>query len=303
MAVLTVGAGQRFPTLAAAVASAQSGDMIEIQAGTYRDDFATIRSGITIRAVGGLARLVAERMPRNGKAILITTGNVTLSGLAFSGARVPDKNGAGIRYEGGDLTVVDCEFHDNQDGLLGGRWPEGTVTVRRCVFSANGAGDGRTHGLYIGRVKRLVVEDSHFHDTRVGHHIKSRAHESRIVNNQIQDRDGTASYSIDLPNGGVSVVAENVIQQGPQSQNPAIVHFGGEGRSYETSSLLIERNIVINGLASPSSRLLLNHTDFTATLRDNVVFGLTPRQIASGPAEESGTIHLPSLPSAGTAAP
>ncbi len=293
MAILTVGARQRFDTLAAAITASRDGDVIEILAGTYRDDFATIRAAINVRAVGGLVRLVAESIPSNGKAILVTQGNITLTGLAFSGARVRDRNGAGIRYEGGDLTLIDCLFHENENGLLGGGWPEGTVTVRRCVFGANGTGDGRTHGLYVGRIKRLVIEDSWFHNTRVGHHIKSRAYESRIVNNLIEDQEGTASYSIDLPTGGVVLVADNVIQQGQLSQNPAIVHFGGEGLPHETSSLLIHRNVVINLLDSSGTRLLLNQTGFTATIRDNKVFGLSTSQIASGPAEVSNTIFLP----------
>ena len=31
---------------------------------------------------------------------------------------MPDQNGAGIRYEAGDLTINDCYFHDNEMGIL-----------------------------------------------------------------------------------------------------------------------------------------------------------------------------------------
>jgi hypothetical protein len=34
---------------------------------------------------------------------------------------VPDGNGAAVRYEGGNLTLNDDYFHDNQEGLLRAR--------------------------------------------------------------------------------------------------------------------------------------------------------------------------------------
>ena len=42
MSILTVGPGQEFASLAAAVAASHDGDVIQVQAGTYTDDFATI---------------------------------------------------------------------------------------------------------------------------------------------------------------------------------------------------------------------------------------------------------------------
>lgn len=40
--------------------------------------------------------------------------------IEFSGATVPDKNGAGIRQEGVPLTVRHCRFHDNENCILAG---------------------------------------------------------------------------------------------------------------------------------------------------------------------------------------
>ena len=94
MPVLTVGLGQEFATLSAAIAASQDGDVIQVQAGTYTDDFAVINTKITIEGVGGMVHLVAATSPPNGKAILVTNTDVTLSNLEFSGAQVPDGNGA-----------------------------------------------------------------------------------------------------------------------------------------------------------------------------------------------------------------
>ena len=41
MATLIVGPSQAFTTLASAIAASQDGDIIQVQAGTYVDDFAS----------------------------------------------------------------------------------------------------------------------------------------------------------------------------------------------------------------------------------------------------------------------
>jgi Ca2+-binding RTX toxin-like protein len=303
LATLNVGSGQQYGTIASAVAASRDGDVIAVQAGTYTNDFATISTDITIRAVGGVAKLVATVAPPNGKAIFVTRGDVTIQGLEFSGTKVPDGNGAGIRFEGGNLTILDSHFHHNQNGILSGTYPDGTITIRNSEFGHNGAGDGRTHNLYIGAIGRLTIEDSYIHDAVVGHEVKSRAYETIIRNSRIQNEDGNGSYEIDLPNGGRAVLTGNVIQQGPASQNPAIVHFGGEGTPHAGSSLEISGNAVINQLASPSQRLLLNQTTTTASITDNEVFGLSAAQIASGPATVSGTTYLATAPVLDTSPP
>src|SRR4030095_7395500 len=120
MSILTVGAGQQYATLSAAVALSQDGDTIYVKAGTYLNDFAVINTKVTIIGVGGMAHFVSDgtvAIP-NGKAIFTTTTDVTLDHIEFSGASVPDGNGAGIRYEGGDLVVTNSYFHGNEMGIL-----------------------------------------------------------------------------------------------------------------------------------------------------------------------------------------
>src|SRR5262245_41673463 len=87
MAILTVGAGKQFSTLAAAIGASHNGDVIRVQAGTYTNDFATIDTKITIVGVGGMVNLVATQPPPNGKGILVTNTDVTVTNIAFSGAK------------------------------------------------------------------------------------------------------------------------------------------------------------------------------------------------------------------------
>lgn len=301
MAILRVGAGQSFATLAAAVSAAQNGDTILLAPGTYTNSFATVAKSVTIKGDGGMARLVATVPPPNGKAILVTRGDVTIENIEFSGARVADRNGAGIRFEGGNLTVVNSAFRDNENGILSGSWANSSITVRDSEFERNGAGDGRSHGLYVGVITNLTVENSYFHDTQVGHHIKSRALATTVTGSRLQDEAGTASYNVDVPNGGVVRLTGNVFEQGAGSRNPAIVHFGGEGGPHAGSSLEIADNVVVNKLASVSARLLLNQTSVTASVTGNDVFGLTA--LAQGPAAVSGTTTLAAAPALDTSSP
>ncbi len=306
MATLNVGAGQQYSTIAAAVAASRDGDTVAVQAGTYYNDFATINTKITIIGVGGIANVVATQQPPNGKGIFVTNTDVRIENMSFSGASVPDENGAGIRYQAGNLTIVNSYFHDNENGLLANADSTGTITITGSEFSNNGIGDGYTHNLYVGEIATLTITDSYFHDASIGHQIKSRAHTTIVTDNRIYDGSnggGTGSYSIDIPNGGNAVITGNVIQQSATSDNPAIVHFGGEGTAYAGSSLQIAGNTVINEMNSGSARLLSNQTGYTGTVSGNAVFGLTSGQIASGPASVSGTTYLGSRPALDTSSP
>lgn len=291
MTTLTVGTGLQFETIHAAVAASQDGDVVQVQAGTYVNDFAAINTNITLEGVGGMVHLLATEAPSDGKAILTTSADVTIKNFEFSGAAVADGNGAGIRHQAGDLVVENAYFHDNQEGLLAND-SDGTITIRNSEFASNGTGDGYTHNLYVGHIAALTVEDSYFHDAIIGHEIKSRASETTITGSRIADGDGTASYSIDLPNGGVATLTGNTIEQGAHSDNPAIIHFGGEGNDYAGSSLTVADNMVVNNLDSDSARLLVNDTGVTAEVHGNSVFGLSVAQIASGLAEVSGSVAL-----------
>ena len=233
MTTLTVGSGQQFRTIAAAVSASASGDILNVSTGTYLNDFVSIRHSLTLQGVGGPVSLLATYEPPNGKAI-ITEGasgiSVTLAGLTIAGATVPDGNGAGIRYEGGSLLLDGVTLTGNQDGILGASDPAGSITIRNSVVTANGAGDGRTHGIYIGAIDRFDIANSTVSNTSVGHNIKSRAANNTITNNLITDVDGTASYLIDLPNGGNAQITGKHDRERPQRPEPDrhLIRRGGQ---------------------------------------------------------------------------
>ena len=303
MSILSVGQGMRFSTIASAVAASHDGDTVQVQAGTYLNDFATVNTRITIQGVGGMAHLVATGSPPDGKAILTTNADITLDHLELSGAAVPDGNGAGIRYQAGNLTLTNSYVHDNQDGILGGG-AAGTVTIRNSEFAHNGAGDGSTHNIYVGDVASLTIDGSYIHDAVVGHEVKSRAESTTITNSRIQDGPtGTASYSIDAPNGGNVVIQGNVIQQGPASQNPAIIAFGEEGGVHAGSSLTVTGNMILNDLQSPSVAAVWNAAAAPLSVTGNSTYGLSAGQVIRGAATAPGNTVLTSEPALNTSAP
>ncbi len=273
MAVLTVGQGSSFARIADAVAAARDGDTVLVAAGTYTNDFAQIRTKITLQSVGGMVNLVATVAPPNGKAILDVYTDAVIDGFGFFGAKVPDHNGAGIRGNAGNLTIRNSLFMDNENGILIAPDATATVLIQQSEFAHNGGGDGYTHNLYVGAVKQLTIENSYFHDAVVGHEIKSRALSTTITNSRIVDGAGNASYSIDLPEGGTVLLQGNVIEKGAQAPNQTIIHFGGEGAAYAGSSLVMTGNTVVNDRAGAVG--LTNAAGAAVTVTGNQFFGVT----------------------------
>ncbi len=301
MATLTVGPGQQYATIEAAVAAAASGDTVDVQAGIYTNDFVSIFKNLTLQAVGGVVQMVATVNPPNGKAIIDEGGAgiaVTINGFDISGAVVPDNNGAAVRYEGGSLALNNDYFHNNQEGMLAATDPNGIITINNSEFAFNGAGDGLSHNLYVNDIALLTITDSYFHDAKVGHEIKSRAEDTVITDSRIFDNLGTASYSIDLPNGGNATITNNVIEQGPNSQNPYIIAYGEEGSLHAGTSVTASDNTIVNILASSNASALLNPSDAPITFSNNAIWGLSGNQL---PANGPGTTFLTTEPTLNTA--
>ena len=273
MAELWVGAGKPFAKLADAVSAAASGDTIFVQAGTYTNDFSTIYKDLKIVGVGGMAHFTNTTMIPNGKAIFVVNADVTFEKVEFSGAKVWDSNGAGIRYESGDLIVRDSYFHDNQNGILAASNLAGTITIERSEFARNGAGDGQTHGVYVNGLAKLTVIDSYFHDTSIGHHLKSRASVTEVRGTTLDDGALNSSYSIDLPNGGAATIAGNTLIQGASAGNKYMIHYGGEVATPAPGAVSIEGNTFIN-YRSAGGVGVLNQTSKSIDLKENAFYGV-----------------------------
>jgi Ca2+-binding RTX toxin-like protein len=303
MSTLTVGSGQQYSTIAAAVAASHDGDVVQVQAGTYTNDSFTVNTKITLQGVGGMVHIVSTGNLANDKGIIVTNTDVTIDHFELSGAQGPSGNDAGIRYQGGNLTLTNVYIHDNQDGLLANGVAGGTITIRNSEFAGNGIGDGYTHNLYVNNIAKLTIADSYFHDAVVGHEIKSRAQVTEITNTRIFDNGGSASYSIDAPNGGQLTVTGSTIQQGANSGNPAIIAFGEEGGVYAGSSITLSNNVVLNDMSGRGT-MLYDASNTGGTVTGTQVWGLSDSQLLSGSGVSlSGTTRLAAEPALDTSHP
>lgn len=274
--VIQVGAQRALRTPSAAAAVARDGDTIEIDAGEYPGDVAVwTQDRLTILAVGGRARLSAAGSSAEGKAIWVVRGGAMLvENIDFVGARVPDRNGAGIRLERGRLTLRNCLFSDNENGVLTSGDPASELEIEGSEFSENGAGDGYSHNLYVGAIRKLRVTGSYFHHARIGHLLKSRASENHIMYNRLTDEaGGTASYELEFPSGGMAYVVGNLIAQGAQTENPAVVSIGAEGYAWPRNELHLINNTLIDGLTTGSTFLAVKPGNVKVTAINNLLVG------------------------------
>ncbi|MCK5922272.1 MAG: hypothetical protein KAG66_15110, partial [Methylococcales bacterium] len=212
----------------------QTGDTIDIDAATYTGNASLAvwhPDSLLIRGVGGRPHLVANGSSIWGKGIWVLRGlNDIVENIEFSGAAVPSHNGAGIRLDGTGLTVRNCYFHDNENGILTGNPSAGDILIEYCEFNHNGYGSGFTHNLYIGHVNKLSFQFNYTHHANVGHNLKSRATENYILYNRIMDEgSGNSSRLIDVPNGGFCIIMGNLLMQGANAINNNLIGYGKEG--------------------------------------------------------------------------
>ena len=220
----------------------EHGDTVLIMNGVYENDKQVTISKDNIVILGyGVEKPVLRagniiaNDSANGKGILVIKGNhVKVQHLIFENAKVPDKNGAGIRQEGCDLHVIDCDFRYNEMGILCGSIDDCKTTIEYCSFEGNGSAEnpGYQHNVYINHIDTLIFRFNRTMDAVAeGHELKSRARFNFIGYNYILNSNSVDSRNIDLPNGGIAIVIGNVVTQGLNSANSNMIGYGLEGLS------------------------------------------------------------------------
>jgi hypothetical protein len=265
-----VGPGKQFAQPSQAAAAAQDGDHVVIAPGQYFDCAVWKQNNLTIEGVSAQDTVITDKTCQ-GKALFVIPGNnVTVRNLTLTRARVPDGNGAAIRAEGRNLVVERVRFMDNQNGILAGDQPQSEIIVRNSEFLRNGT----AHGIYVGRLALLRVEQSTFRETRQGHHVKSRALRTEVLGCDIGDGPtGTASYLIDVPNGGAVLIQNNRFEKGPKAENrSAAISIGAEGVDRPTPEIRVEGN-QFSADGAYATVFVVNLTATPAMLRDNHLRG------------------------------
>lgn len=258
--------GQRFDRLQDAVnAIGQGRGTISIAPGAYRQCAVQTQGEISYFAqVPG--RAVFDGEICEGKAALVLRGrSATISGLTFAGMHVREFNGAGIRIEKGDLTVVQSWFRDSDQGILSASDPAGTIVIDKSTFTRLGTCEGAggcAHSIYIGDYGALRVTRSRFEEGRGGHYVKSRAPTVQLASNSFDDTGGRGTnYMIDLPGGARGQITNNWFVQGTNKENyGALIAVAAEGRKNSSAGLTIAAN---NARLAPGARKTLFVADWS----------------------------------------
>jgi hypothetical protein len=237
--------------LAGAVARAQDGDVIDVLPGVYKGVHLVLdQRRLTLRGSGEKAPVIDGEgtMGPYPALLVVRGGEVLLENLEFRGARSEQSSGAGVRQEGGQLTLRNCHFRDNEHGLSTNNDAQAELTIEASSFGmAPRVEGGLYHLLNVGRIGRLTISGSRFQQGFEGHLIRSRARETTLSYNMIHDGPGGgASYEVDLPNGGLVTLIGNVIGQGRNTQNPVVVAYGTEGEAWERNRLVLAHNTFLN---------------------------------------------------------
>jgi hypothetical protein len=273
--IIQVGPSRTVKLPSQASAIAKTGDIVEIDADNYVGDVAVwMQDNLTIRGVGGRARMLAAGQAAENKAIWVIKGrNAIVDNIEFAGAAVPTGNGAGIRAEGINLRILRCFFHDNQEGILSAlHTMDSVVDIENSEFARDGGNGGQSHEIYMSNIRMLIVRGSYFHHGRIGHLIKSRAQRNLIIANRITDEaEGSASYEIEFPNGGLNVVMDNLIEQSPSTQNSTMLANGLEGAKNPMQELYIVNNTFVNDLGRGD--FIRTRQQTVAKVIDNIFVG------------------------------
>ena len=287
---LEVGPGKQFKQPSDAIKAAGDGDTVSIYPGEYFDCAQVPQNRITIQGIGKAEDVVMTDKPCMGKALLITEGNdITVRNMTLTRVRVPDLNGAGIRDEGNNLTIEKVRFINNQNGILSGR-NGGFMIIRDSLFEKNGFCERNcAHGLYVGQLDLLHVERTKFYETHRGHHIKSRALRTEVIDCDIEDGpDGNASYEIEIPSGGSLIARGNTIIKGPHAENhTAAIVIGAEGVIQPTRELIVEDNNFRSDGSWPTF-FVWNLTATEVQIRNNKIAGKVA--LLKGDGQVSGNV-------------
>lgn len=283
---LRVGPGERFAAPSLAARAAKPGDRVVIAPGVYRDCAVWRAADLTIEAASGGEVVITGPICAHKALFVIAAPRVTVIGLIFRGAAFEGGNAAGIRAEGGDLTILRSRFENNQNGILTAvNLRAATLRIEDSVFVGNGALIQHcAHGLYANDWALVSIHRTRFEATRICHHVKSRALATEIIDSEILDTPGNrASYLVDIPNGGNLLLRNTTLRKGPDHGNPtAAVMIGAEGVRHPTTSLRVIGNRFEN-LMPRGTHFVENRTTTPVVVEGNEIRGAVV--VLAGPGE------------------
>ena len=287
--IQTVGPGEKFASLSDAAAMQNPADSytINMDPGTYLDEFAVFNAPTVINGVG--VTIMTDTAPPNLKGVLTTIFPLTVNGISFIGTPYLSDNslGSGISLANGanssaireqsnganTLSLNGVTIENFQMGVLTGSDTgsiyQDVVSIINSDFINNGfptqsANPGAFgHAIYVGDAASLVVTGTMVCGQQVGHDVKSRAAQTTVTGSTLfvgtntgaptGCNPGSTSLAIDMPNAGVGLADTNNIFQGANNQNGSLIRYGEEGVVFTNNSLSVTRTLFDNINAPPTT--------------------------------------------------
>lgn len=264
--------GVLMPTLQKAFDAVNPGGIIRLEAGIYKEG-GTLKKGHDGVLISGGPGVVFDGVTVGGKAaFVIQSDNITMEGVECINMKVGSGNGACIRHESGNLTLRNVNFSHNENGIL--TWSKSQkILIEDSVFDGNGK-SGRSHGMYIGDAKQLIVRRTRVINSKdQGHGIKTRAEHTLIENSVVASLEGDDSYLIDIPNGGNAVIRNSLLVEGANTANWYILSYGMEKQNYALNAIRLEKNVIITDREGGSKFMNIHEKMPAPILRGNVIVG------------------------------
>ena len=291
-----MGPGQKFARLEEAVGAAKAGDTVVVFPQPANRPYPAVAlfvrtPRLTIRAEG------KDRIPLSGSGFsysgdgkipraIVQFGpggdGCVLQGFELFDAHNESHNGAGVRInQANDVTIRNCDIHGNDMGIMSNG--DGTLhagvnqLIEQCLIHGNGTDKdpGYNHNLYLGGTSVRLIACEVFGST-TGHNVKSRAHQTYILNCYIHD---AANREIDLVDakgdttepGSDAVIVGNVIVKDPKCfGNRGVIHFGQDGGHEHDGRAWLTHNTIVTPFVAPV--VMLSSPKATARLINNIVF-------------------------------
>ena len=250
-----------------------------------------------------------------GKGILIATQNdFSCDGFHFRGAKRGDSDGnlSGLRLDAnpsattpgyGKHRILNCIFEDCDDGILGGSSGQ-TLELENVQLLNCGSGSGFTHNAYLNHYDVVTATNVLSTGAKVGHLFKCRASQTILRNVRLFDGpDGSASYALDVPNGGILDIDGLTIHKGVHASNAPLIAFAEEGDigggrnapdgiKIRRLTLLSERPVAT--LGTPAATGLWNASGSVPDIQGTSIFGVSPDALYSlGPYGSASYQPLP----------
>ena len=263
------------------IEKAKAGTTLIIPEGVYDIADIRIRRDLTLTGEGEVVFFSSSPVAK-GLLNPVDGASLRVENITFRDAASPDLNGAGIRHDGDDLTIVDCRFIGNEDGVLATGSEDGVIRINDTEFIDSGHGDGYSHGIYVLHAALLDIQDSKFTGTKIGHHVKSLAAATRISGTAFDDASGQTSYAVDASRGGDVLIENNTFIKAADADNNALFNYDLT-RGGEAVSVVIKNNVVTN--RHRHGEFLRNATDLTPIIEDNTIVNENGGRMSGGKIE------------------